>query len=201
MLHISVVTHRFTATTASVTCVWIKVIGNKWNVWIPKYWPDLLFIQLCKRTCFSVDARGGREHLDALEWNQFTEQSFFCQKKTLPLSHCPQPITSVWDWALLSKDIAQTYTYLLIPSLEQALFNCILRQSLVAVRSENSWKNHDESGFDPNVYITCQIFIHETRNSAEFPLCDAILRLHRAARRGSEKSRIQGRENPSARIF
>lgn len=148
-----------------------------------------------------MDARGGEEHLGALEWNWFTEQSFFCQTKTLPLSYCPEPITSVWDWALLSKDMALTYTNLLIPSLEQALFNCILRQSLRAVGSENSWKDHDETGFDLNIYITCPIFIHEIRNGGEFPLCDAILRLYWAARRGSEKSRIQGRENPSARIF
>ena len=126
---------------------------------------------------------------------------FLLSEKTLPVSYCPEPITSVWDWALLSKDIALIYTNLLIPSFGKALSNCAHKWSLLTVKSENSWTNHDRAGYDPNIYTACQIHIHEIRNSVECRLCDAILRLHWAASSSSAKFRMWGRENPSARIF
>lgn len=127
-----------------------------------------LFIY-AQKTCFSVDAGGvwqafGCSRMKDQEQNY--RAVFLLSEKTLPLSYCLEPITSVWDWALLSKDIALIYTNLLIPCLEQALFNCAHRWSLLAVRSENLWRNHDEAGFDPNIYTVCQILIHEIRNSA-----------------------------------
>lgn len=176
-------------------CFWFKVI-NKLNIWVPKYWPDFLFIHLCTKSCLSVNARGCWRAFGGTRKtrSRITEQNyrafFLLSEETLPLSYCPEPITSVWDWALLSKDIVGIYTNLLLQSLEQALFNCAHRWSLLAVGSENSWRNHDGAGFDPNIYTTCQILIHEIRNSPVFPLCDAILRLHFDARSGSAKFRI-----------
>lgn len=54
------------------------------------------------------------------------------------------------------------------------------------------------TGFVPNIYISCQILIQEIRNSTEFPLCNAILRLYWA---GSARFNVWGRENPAARIL
>lgn len=103
---------------------------------------------------------------------------FLLSEKTLPPSYCPDPITSVWDWALLSEDIVLIYINLLIQSFEHALFNCTHRQCLLVIGTEKSWKNHDGVGFDRNIYTACQILIHEIRNSTDFPPCDAVLRLH-----------------------
>lgn len=150
MLCITVVRQWFTSATTSVPHFWTKAIENKLNDELPKHCPDILFIHLCTKLVFQRMQEEAGGHLYAPEWNtrsRITEQPFFCQKKnpqkTLLLSYCPEPITSVWDWALVSKGIALIYTNLLISSLEQALFNCTHRQSLLIDGTENWWRNHD----------------------------------------------------------